>query len=351
MSRINTLLRLCRYGFAHKRPESPLMVAFHVTTRCNMRCRHCGDDVWGDPANDLPFAIIEKFSADLGKVQDLALGGGEPFLRGDLPEICELFVRNNDVHNLAIPTNGYATELICATVEKILDKCPETNVSLILSLDGFQNTHDSIRMPGSFDRVMTTAHRFAPMREQRRNFNFFFNATINNVNWRELPGLAKDVREKFQTHLDFNLLTGNPRDAALQLPTQAQIKQTIDGIYAARNNSPLLTSQLKICRDVILRTNAEGKQIIPCRAGSLLALVDANGDVRSCTVLPALGNLRQQSFQEIWNSFAARQQHKSIIHGECACNNDCYIVSSLNNYWKLPVLMLQQRLKTMLSKA
>lgn len=345
MSRISTLLKLCRRGFAHQRPTTPPMVVFHVTTRCNMRCRHCGDDVWGDPANDLPFAVIEKFSADLGTVQDLALGGGEPFLRGDLTEICEIFTHNNGVRNLAIPTNGFATDTISPAVEKILEKCPTTNVALILSLDGFQATHDSIRVHGSFDRVMATAHRFCAIRERHRNFDFFFNATINDMNWRELPELAAHVRGKFNTYLDFNLLTGNPRDSALQLPSQAEIEQTIDGIYATRGSSPMLASQLKIFRDHILRTNAEERQVVPCRAGSLLALVDANGDVRSCTQLPVLGNLRRQSFREIWHSPAARQQHKSIIRGECFCNNDCMVINSLSNYWKLPVLMLKQRLK------
>lgn len=348
MSRIDTLLRLGRYGFKSQRPRSPLMVNFHVTTRCNMRCRHCGDDVWGDPANDLPYPVIEQLSADLGIVPDLALGGGEPFLRGDLPEMCELFCRNNGVRNLAIPTNGFATDPTCAAVEKILDHCPASNVILILSLDGFQPTHDSIRMPGSFGRVMATAERLRAIRERRRNFSFFFNATINNVNWRELPDLARDVRDRFQTHLDFNLLSGNPRDAELQLPSLEEIRRTIDGIYAARETTPMLDCQLGIFRDLILQTLAEQRQVVPCRAGSLAALIDANGDVRSCPVLPVLGNLRRQSFQEIWHSAAARAQHQSIVRGDCTCANDCYVVNSLNNYWKLPVLMLRQRFKSAL---
>jgi MoaA/NifB/PqqE/SkfB family radical SAM enzyme len=345
MSRFGSLLKLCRYGFVSQRSTSPLMVVFNVTTRCDMKCRHCGDDVWGDPANDLPLAEIERFSQSLGRSHDLALGGGEPFLRNDLPEICELFVRNGGVRNIGIPTNGYATDRICDAVEKILAKCPETRVILMPSLDGFQATHDNIRTPGSFDRVMETGRRLSSLKEKNQHLDFYFNATINHINWRELPSLASYVRENFRTHLDFNILTGTPRDAVLQVPSLEDIAQTIDGIYTARGSSPLMDCWLQVYRDILLRTNAESRQIIPCRAGSLIAMVDANGDVRACSLHPALGNLREQSFSEIWHGTAAREQHKSIAQGDCACNNDCFLPCSLNHFWKLPFLMLRERMK------
>jgi MoaA/NifB/PqqE/SkfB family radical SAM enzyme len=187
------------------------------------------------------------------------------------------------------------------------------------------------------------------LREQYPNFNFLFNATINNLNWRELPSLAKYVHDKFQTNLDFNLLSGNPRDAVLRLPAHEELEQTIKGILASYDNSPLEASRLKVCRDILLRTNAEGRQIIPCRAASIIAMVDANGDVRSCPLLPVLGNLRNESFQKIWQGQTAKSQHKVISHGGCACNFDCLIVSSLSYYWKLPWLVLQRRLKDLMS--
>jgi MoaA/NifB/PqqE/SkfB family radical SAM enzyme len=314
-----------------------------------MRCQHCGDDVWGDPANDLTFSEIEKFSAGLGKLHEIALGGGEPFLRSDLPEICELFVKNNGVRNLTIPTNGFDTPKICAAVEKILQKNDGINLGLGLSLDGFQPLHDEIRMPGSFNRVMETADRFSTLRDKYSNFNFQFNATINSKNFVELPKLAKFVHDRFRTNLDFNLLSGNPRDPGLTLPPQNDLEKTVSGILASYGSSPLESSRLKVYQDIILRTNAEGRQIVPCRAASIIVMVDANGDVRSCPLLPVLGNLRNETFQNIWHGKTSKSQHKLISHGGCACNYDCLIVSSLSYYWKLPGLVLQQRLKDILS--
>ncbi len=55
---------------------------------------------------------------------------------------------------------------------------------------------------------------------------------------------------------------------------------------------------------------------MPCRAGVLSAVVHANGDVGVCEQRPPLGNLRQQSFMEIWRShqadrFASRSATRS----------------------------------------
>lgn len=345
MNRIHTICRLLKYGSAGRRAASPLILLFHVTTRCDMRCQHCGDDIWGDPRDDLSFAEIEKFSRGLGRVMDLGLGGGEPFLRDDLVDICELFVRQNGVQSLGIPSNGFATDRICSQVERILERCPDANLNIMPSLDGFRTTHDEIRRPGSFDRVMETARRLAEMRDRHQRLGFYFNATINSTNWQELPGLARYVQEEFSAPLDFNVLTGNPRDGDLSAPSVEELEKTVDGIYAARQESSLTEAWIRVCRDAIIRTNAEGRQVVPCRAGSLIATVHADGDVRVCPYQPALGNLRDRSFQEIWHGEEVRRQHQSISRGECACNSDCFVVSSLNNYWKLPFLMLQERLR------
>lgn len=345
MRRINALIRLCRYGFASQRPKSPLVVTFAVTSRCDMKCRHCGDDVWGDPSKDLSISEIEKLSQSIGPFKDLAIGGGEPFLRKDIQEICKLFSCNNKVENIGIATNGYAVERICLEVEKIIISCPNSFIGIGVSLDGFQQTHDSIRMPGSFERAMDTAQRFTYLRKKYNNFNFFFNATINNVNWSELPDLAAHVHEKFHTFLDFNVLTGNPRDFLLRSPGEDDLRATIDGIYSIRKNYSIPESLLNIYRDSILNNDKRKLEFIPCRAGSLLSLIEANGNVRACPQFPVLGNLRNQPFSEIWQSDLTKKVFGKIINDKCSCSDSCYLISSINHSVKLPMVLLKQKIK------
>lgn len=347
MSRSHQLRQIIRYGMLGQRPKSPLVLIYHITARCNMACRHCSDDVWGNPAQDLTLEEIARFSQSLGDVESIALGGGEPFMRDDLADICGLFVRNNRVRSINIPSNGYTPEIICSTVKRILNECPKTDLGISLSLDGFQETHDQIRMPGAFDKVMQTGRMLNSLCANFPRLTLTFNATINTVNWRELPELADFIRREFRAELQFNIISGNPRDPSLTLPSRGELQQTIDGIYATRDIPPVTRSFLTTYRDAVLDTIfVKGKQTVPCKAGSLLCLVDANGDVRSCPLLPPLGNLRENSFPEIWNSRNALLQSRSIRHGGCSCTNDCFTGMSLLYYWKLPFSMLRQLLKS-----
>jgi len=312
-----------------------------------MACRHCGDDVWGNPDDDLSLAEIEKLCSDLGHIDAVSLGGGEPFLRKDLADICALFYEKNGTRVISIPSNGFATDSICATVKEILEKCPSATLNMMLSLDGFQQTHDTMRMPESFTRVIETGHRLTELKKEYPRLTLCFNATITGDNWQELPALATFVRDTFQTNLEFNILTGNPRDTGCKVPSRSELEQTIDAIYAVHDVTPLTLSHHQFYRDVVLRTNLEKRQIVPCRAGSLVGMLDANGDVRACSLFPPLGNVRVNSFRSIWNSDKAKQQYRSICKGACTCNNDCFIRISLMHWWKLPFYILQKRFKSL----
>jgi len=205
-----------------------------------MSCRHCADDVWGDPKEDLSFSELKTFSKNLGYVEEVALGGGEPFLRNDLVDICELFVLKNRVRSLCIATNSFATDTISTEVRRILKKCLGATLGLMLSLDGFALTHDAIRKPGSFDRTMEMARRLTSMKKEFPRLSFSFNATIHSANWRELPALARHLHKEFHADLKFNVLSGKPRDASLGLPSISDLELTIDGIYAAYEPSSLM---------------------------------------------------------------------------------------------------------------
>jgi MoaA/NifB/PqqE/SkfB family radical SAM enzyme len=83
------------------------------------------------------------------------------------------------------------------------------------------------------------------------------------------------------------------------------------------------------------------RQYVPCRAGVLSAVIHANGDVGLCEQRPPIGNLRQQSFMEIWRSHTARQVRTSINNKECYCTNEIFM-------WPSIIFQPAQLAKTML---
>jgi hypothetical protein len=78
-----------------------------------------------------------------------------------------------------------------------------------------------------------------------------------------------------------------------------------------------------------VRTAEERRQVVPCRAGILSGVVYSNGDVSVCETHPPLGNLRQNTFREIWFSARARELRASIGRAECHCTNEIFLWPSI----------------------
>src|SRR6266478_4695986 len=78
-----------------------------------------------------------------------------------------------------------------------------------------------------------------------------------------------------------------------------------------------------------LQTLKEKTQVVPCRAGHLSAVVYANGDVSMCEIHKPLGNLRKQTFPEIWSSERAEALRASIARKECFCTTEVFLWPSI----------------------
>jgi hypothetical protein len=78
-----------------------------------------------------------------------------------------------------------------------------------------------------------------------------------------------------------------------------------------------------------IRTAERRRQIIPCQAGKLTGVVYSNGDVSVCETHAPIGNLRQRSFPEIWNSPEALELRRSIAAKECHCTNEVFLWPSI----------------------
>ena len=97
MSRLAQGLALARDWIA---PGDAIAQWTHfVTSVCNARCAHCFYPI-NAGKNELSLEELDRFAATLPPIRLLLISGGEPFLRRDLPEICEFLATNNHVKQI-----------------------------------------------------------------------------------------------------------------------------------------------------------------------------------------------------------------------------------------------------------
>src|SRR5579864_7902306 len=90
-------------------------VRVSVTDRCGFRCRYCMPAEglqWLERSDLLSFeeiARLVRVLAEMG-VRDVRVTGGEPLARRDLPRLIEMLASIEELHELALTTNGYLLE-------------------------------------------------------------------------------------------------------------------------------------------------------------------------------------------------------------------------------------------------
>src|SRR5690242_4358849 len=95
VERIGRHARITWKNYQHL-PSPPFLILF-INSICNMKCEHCFYWQNLNRRDDLTKEEIFALSNSLGRVENLNLSGGEPFLRKEFAEICRQFVRQNAV--------------------------------------------------------------------------------------------------------------------------------------------------------------------------------------------------------------------------------------------------------------
>src|SRR5947209_20286695 len=84
-------------------PSPPFVILF-INSICNMKCEHCFYWQNLNRRDDLTFEEMISLSKQLGRIENLNLSGGEPFLRKEFGAICRQFIQHNKVKELYVPS-------------------------------------------------------------------------------------------------------------------------------------------------------------------------------------------------------------------------------------------------------
>ncbi|MEZ5979696.1 MAG: radical SAM protein [Planctomycetota bacterium] len=300
----------------------------HVTNHCNLRCEHCFVDF--TPKRDLPLESYRRLAREVGPLFHLDVGGGEPFLRKDLPEIVASF----DARVVHVPTNGSLGARMVPIVERMRD-LSSAEIGIALSLDGRRETHDRIRArPGSFDEVWTAFDLLRGI----EGIAVYVNTVLTLENADEMLDLMDEVFERRPDFHAVTLLRGGPVEPRTRYVPLERLERLGPEILrrAARYDEGGVPVLRRLGRnyhrylwDLSLRTIAEQRQVVPCLGGRAHAVVWGDGGVSSCEMLPVVGNVEEASFGEIVGSDAMRAQVAGVRRGDCHCTHNCALYDSI----------------------
>jgi radical SAM protein with 4Fe4S-binding SPASM domain len=287
----------------------PRLAVWELTLGCNMNCRHCGSRAGKKRDDELTLDEARKLAGELADLRCrwVTLGGGEPLLRQDWPEIARVLIERGV--NVNMVTNGRAWTDETTRIAKQVGL-----ESVAFSLDGLEDTHEYIRrVPGLFRHVLSCM-------DQCRDAGLVV-SSISVINRRMLSELEA-MRQLLADHgvqrwqVQLGTPTGNmadhpdlvidPEDLLEIVPKVAAMCRAggRPKIYPGHNLGYFGEPEADL-RD-------RGGAIpfwVGCSAGCSVIGIESNGNIKGCLSLPSSmngvdefveGNIRDSSLLELW---------------------------------------------------
>jgi len=341
--------RWIRKIFFRKKVDMPEQITFFVTERCNLKCRHCflNREV-GKNKNEFSVGELKRVLRSVGKFSFVSLGGGEPFLRSDLPEIAEILVNACSVRRISIPTNGYFTYRIVSLTREITKRCGEkAQIIVKVSIDGISEKHDEIRAAnGSFSNAVRTFKKLSELKRKCENLKVGVLFTLSSLNESSISYTVSKILDDLSPDiagLNFargNLPLGvNPPDISVYIAVYNRILDWLDENKRKSKNFyyEFYRAYKTQIFNYISKISAGASYPLPCFAGNLSLVIDSSLNVFPCEVLRRkMGNLRDCNYdlKKLLFSAAANETREYIRDRKCSCTHECNL--QINSFFNFP---------------
>jgi AdoMet-dependent heme synthase len=308
------------------RVELPSMVTYIVTWRCNLRCFMC--DVWKKTDHDdMTPEEARAIFKQMPQLDSLRLTGGEPFLRRDFQQLVQTILEVTDPGVLHITTAGVMYERIVEFVKAVGSK----KLHLKMSIDAVGDRHDEIRgYRGLYNKSMRTLRTLVELRE-KYGFYVGVNQTITDRNWDHIEPLREEMA-KLGVAVHYAIATDhytlyrlntskekdkpNIKSVSLSAFSPEQLQYIFDQLDRRDgiHDLPEWMVQRYYLHGLKNRLlhNVESPKPDCIELHNHLRLMP-NGEVVTCVYYPTVvGNLRQQTLQEVWYGEAIKPQRELV---------------------------------------
>lgn len=286
-----------------------------VTNQCNLHCKQCS--IWNEsPKYDLsPESVENILRSQASDMAGIALTGGEPFLHEEFADIVGIVLQRKPEYLKNITTNGTLADPMLALFERYGQKL--SRCSLHVSLDGI-NCHDRQRGQ-SLDLIR---RNISVIRERFPEINIRLKFTITKLNYTDIIPTyeyAKQNRLGFKIKLAENAQNYTNRIfggtmSEFTVGEEKAIARDLFKIYKElkdKNNTDALFISKTI--DFLLQKGGKGF----CKTPFNRIFVMQDGEVYSCIHYQRIGNIHQNTLDEIWLSQQAHSIRAEIDRHGC----------------------------------
>lgn len=278
----------------------PMSISFEPTTSCNLRCPECpsGLRAFTRPKGMLENSFFRQTIDDIYKdiLYLIFYFQGEPYLNKDFLEMVE-YASSKGLYTATSTNAHYLTdEAARKTVESGLDR-------LIISIDGTtQEVYKQYRVGGNIDKVIQGAKNIVKWKKELNSKTpfVFFQFLVVRPNEHQVEEIKKlgaevgvdEVRFKTAQVYDYE---NDPNQLIPLNEKFSRYKKNSDGKHVAKNK--LANHCWKLWQANVITWDG---LVVPCCFDKDAA--------------HQLGNLKNQSFKEIWHNDNYKQFRKELMN-------------------------------------
>jgi len=293
-----------------------LVVKMDTNWLCNLRCRMC---YFSDPGQrsrrqpEMDMELFRKIAADVfPRAYSVALScGAEPLMSKQFVDFLEVSGKYGVPH-LTYCTNGLllSDDVMAASFEHGVTE-------VIFSVDAAtRETYEFIRPGGDFGLFREKLARFVELRGGRRRPEFRFNVVAMQCNVDELPDVinlagAHGVATVQVRHVALCENMDPPFERASLAFAPERFDKAMDEVRRrARMHGIRLIAPAKFCE--VTPAGTRRRRRWECINPWFAVYIMPNGDYRPCIWLPAQGNFRTETLDEILANARMRQVMKRL---------------------------------------
>jgi len=315
-----------------------LVVRMDTINLCNLRCKMCYYSFdYRRKREQMDLSLFRKIAAEVfPKTRFLYLScATEPLMNKQFAE----FVRITGQHKVPFTsfcTNGQllSEDVVAASIEAGLSE-------IIFSIDGATAaTYEAIRRGGKWERLLANLELLVAMKRRAgtRTPALRINFTCMDSNIRELPAMAAFAAERGAQSLHVRHLvaygdeTGSYKDEVAYRHLFNDMAAEARKVAAARGLALFLPDPVperpvaaKSCVTDGTRITRPREANPYCMLPWFQAIIAWNGDYRICS-WHTLGNLREHSFEELYNSPKMREIRSRMLWRKAdSCSWNCHL--------------------------